>query len=185
MVTKAGCLRLPKSLPFFCSTEPELLLETSRPSRRLLRSERLDYSTVNSPQLNGMSESQIREYRLLIVPGGNFEHIGNSLTSEHHREYSHRDTEWLELSRNLRGRFLCRQLPLQRFESDVRVAVRVLRCRSSGHPQGSGSDYRCRRTNARSVLGGWPAAYRLGCGRRQVSRRNPRHRGGRHSEADG
>jgi len=28
-----------------------------------------------------MSESQIREYRLLIVPGGNFESIGNSLTS--------------------------------------------------------------------------------------------------------
>ena len=28
-----------------------------------------------------MSESQIREYHLLIVPGGNFEHLGNSLTS--------------------------------------------------------------------------------------------------------
>jgi glutamine amidotransferase-like uncharacterized protein len=41
----------------------------------------LNYSTVNSPQLNGMSETQIREYRLLIVPGGNFERIGNSLTS--------------------------------------------------------------------------------------------------------
>ena len=48
---------------------------------KILRSEHLDYSTVNSPTLNGMSESQIREYRLLIVPGGNFEHIGNSLTS--------------------------------------------------------------------------------------------------------
>jgi glutamine amidotransferase-like uncharacterized protein len=42
---------------------------------------RLNYSTVNSPQLNGMSETQIREYHLLIVPGGNFEQIGNSLTS--------------------------------------------------------------------------------------------------------
>jgi len=48
---------------------------------KLLSNEHLNYSTVNSPQLNGMSESQIREYRLLIVPGGNFEHIGNSLTS--------------------------------------------------------------------------------------------------------
>jgi glutamine amidotransferase-like uncharacterized protein len=28
-----------------------------------------------------MTESQIREYRLLIVPGGDFERIGNSLTS--------------------------------------------------------------------------------------------------------
>jgi glutamine amidotransferase-like uncharacterized protein len=49
--------------------------------KKILSSQHLNYSTVNSPQLNGMTESQIREYRLLIVPGGNFEHIGNSLTS--------------------------------------------------------------------------------------------------------
>ncbi len=48
---------------------------------KILTSEQLNYSTVNSPQLNRMSESQIQKYRLLIVPGGNFEHIGNSLTS--------------------------------------------------------------------------------------------------------
>jgi glutamine amidotransferase-like uncharacterized protein len=48
---------------------------------KILSSERLNYTTANSPQLNEMSESQVREYRLLIVPGGNFEHIGNSLTS--------------------------------------------------------------------------------------------------------
>ena len=47
----------------------------------ILSSERLNYSTVNSSRLNGMSESQIREYHLLVVPGGNFERIGNSLTS--------------------------------------------------------------------------------------------------------
>jgi glutamine amidotransferase-like uncharacterized protein len=47
----------------------------------ILRKGHLDYSTVNSRQLNGMSESRIREHRLLIVPGGNFERIGNSLTS--------------------------------------------------------------------------------------------------------
>src|SRR5262249_17993459 len=48
---------------------------------RILSSERLNYSTVNSRQLNGMSESQIREYSLLILPGGNFVHIGNNLSS--------------------------------------------------------------------------------------------------------
>jgi glutamine amidotransferase-like uncharacterized protein len=47
----------------------------------ILSSQHLNYSTVNSLQLNGMGESQIREYRLLILPGGNFEHIGNNLTS--------------------------------------------------------------------------------------------------------
>ena len=49
--------------------------------KKILSGQPLSYSTVDSPQLNGMGESQIREYRLLIVPGGNFEHIGNSLTS--------------------------------------------------------------------------------------------------------
>ncbi len=49
--------------------------------RSILSSQHLDYSTVDSPHLNAMSQTQIREYRLLIVPGGNFVKIGNSLTS--------------------------------------------------------------------------------------------------------
>jgi glutamine amidotransferase-like uncharacterized protein len=48
---------------------------------KILSSGRLPYSKVNSSRLNRMSESQIREYRLLIVPGGNFVRIGNWLTS--------------------------------------------------------------------------------------------------------
>jgi glutamine amidotransferase-like uncharacterized protein len=47
----------------------------------ILKHNHVDYSTVSSAQLNGMSESQIRRYRLLIVPGGNFIDIGNSLTT--------------------------------------------------------------------------------------------------------
>jgi glutamine amidotransferase-like uncharacterized protein len=47
----------------------------------ILKSNHLNYSTVNSSQLNEMGESQIRGYRLLIVPGGNFIDIGNSLTA--------------------------------------------------------------------------------------------------------
>jgi glutamine amidotransferase-like uncharacterized protein len=46
----------------------------------ILNSSRLSYSTVNSFQLNGMAESQMSRYRLLIVPGGNFIDMGNSLT---------------------------------------------------------------------------------------------------------
>jgi len=41
----------------------------------------LDYSTANSAQLNAMSETQLRQYRLLIVPGGNFIDMGKSLTT--------------------------------------------------------------------------------------------------------
>jgi hypothetical protein len=46
----------------------------------ILSTNHLNYSTVNSAQLNEMGESQMRGYRLLIVPGGNFIDMGNSLT---------------------------------------------------------------------------------------------------------
>ena len=48
---------------------------------KILSREQLNYSTVNSPRLNGMSEANIRAFRLLIVPGGNFEQLGENLTS--------------------------------------------------------------------------------------------------------
>src|SRR5262249_36893317 len=46
----------------------------------ILKGNLLDHTTVNSSELNAMGESQIRAYRLLIVPGGNFVDIGHSLT---------------------------------------------------------------------------------------------------------
>jgi hypothetical protein len=49
--------------------------------KAVLKGNRLDYSTVNSSQLNRMAESQIRAHRLLIIPGGNFVDMGNNLTS--------------------------------------------------------------------------------------------------------
>lgn len=45
----------------------------------ILKDHHLGYSTVNSLQLNGMSESQLMTYGMMIVPGGNFVAIGNSL----------------------------------------------------------------------------------------------------------
>jgi glutamine amidotransferase-like uncharacterized protein len=39
----------------------------------------LHYSTVDSSGIDRMSAAQLRAYRLLIVPGGNFEVMGNSL----------------------------------------------------------------------------------------------------------
>ena len=46
----------------------------------LLNANRFDFATADSWQLNRMDESDLRRYRLLIVPGGNFIHIGNGLT---------------------------------------------------------------------------------------------------------
>jgi len=48
---------------------------------KILNDEHLNHSSADSSRLNGMSESEIRQYRLLIVPGGNFKNLGNSLTS--------------------------------------------------------------------------------------------------------
>src|SRR5262249_12386890 len=48
---------------------------------KILNEGDFSYTTANSQQLNEMSESRFRAYRLLIVPGGNFEQIGNGLTS--------------------------------------------------------------------------------------------------------
>ncbi|HEY1340827.1 MAG TPA: BPL-N domain-containing protein [Bryobacteraceae bacterium] len=47
----------------------------------ILRASRLSYSTVTSRRLNAMSQADIRRYRLVIVPGGNFVDIGNNLTA--------------------------------------------------------------------------------------------------------
>jgi hypothetical protein len=46
---------------------------------RILTDGRFDYSTATSRQLDGLSESELRAHRLLIVPGGNFVEIGSAL----------------------------------------------------------------------------------------------------------
>ena len=46
----------------------------------ILKRSHLKYAKVNSRQLNSMSESQLMAHRLMIVPGGNYITIGNSLT---------------------------------------------------------------------------------------------------------
>lgn len=46
----------------------------------ILQEKGLKYFTVNSERLNGMSAAQLMSHRLLIVPGGNYLTMGNSLT---------------------------------------------------------------------------------------------------------
>ena len=47
---------------------------------KILSREHLGYSIIGTGQLNRLTELEIRKYRLLIIPGGNFEQIGNNLT---------------------------------------------------------------------------------------------------------
>ena len=46
----------------------------------ILRAGGLRYATASSSRLNAISESELKAFRLLVVPGGNFEVIGNNLT---------------------------------------------------------------------------------------------------------
>jgi glutamine amidotransferase-like uncharacterized protein len=45
----------------------------------LLEEHGLEYDTADSARLDGLSGDELRAYRLLIVPGGNFEKMGNAL----------------------------------------------------------------------------------------------------------
>jgi glutamine amidotransferase-like uncharacterized protein len=49
---------------------------------KIIKARGFEYATADSQQLNGMSESQMMAHRLIIIPGGNYITIGNSLTPE-------------------------------------------------------------------------------------------------------
>lgn len=50
--------------------------------KTILLNKHLSYSTVDSVQLNAMSEAEMNRYSLLIVPGGNFEEMGKGLNAD-------------------------------------------------------------------------------------------------------
>jgi glutamine amidotransferase-like uncharacterized protein len=47
----------------------------------IFRESGLRYSTASSARLDAISESELKTNRLIVVPGGNFEDIGNGLTT--------------------------------------------------------------------------------------------------------
>jgi glutamine amidotransferase-like uncharacterized protein len=49
--------------------------------KTVLKRTSLAFATADTSDLNGMTALQMRRYRLLIVPGGNFVEIGNNLSS--------------------------------------------------------------------------------------------------------
>jgi len=71
-------------------TAPDILLFNGRGTspndvaalESILRARHWSYSTANSEGLGAMSEAELKAYRLLIIPGGNFEEIGNALTAD-------------------------------------------------------------------------------------------------------
>src|SRR5262249_25978983 len=47
----------------------------------ILRESGVRYSIANSARLDAIRESELKTYRLLVIPGGNFEDIGKGLTT--------------------------------------------------------------------------------------------------------
>src|SRR5689334_18471222 len=47
----------------------------------ILRESGLRYSTVSSARLDAITETDLKAYRLLVIPGGNFEFMGNALAT--------------------------------------------------------------------------------------------------------
>lgn len=85
-----GCKNAGESaIPLTSNTAPPILLFNGTGTspndvtavEMILNEHHLNYSTADSSQMNDMSESRFRAYRLLIVPGGNFVTMGNSLKS--------------------------------------------------------------------------------------------------------
>ncbi len=52
----------------------------ARALESLLHERHLNYATADSKALGEMTDAQLMSYRLLIVPGGNFEDMGNGLS---------------------------------------------------------------------------------------------------------
>ncbi len=50
--------------------------------KNILSSNHMDFVLINSAELNALDISQLRKYKLIIIPGGNFIDIGKNLTKE-------------------------------------------------------------------------------------------------------
>ena len=93
-----GRLQLPLALVLSfvagCTTrehlQPDILLFNGRGTspndvaalEGLLRERRLHYVTADVEKLDAMGDGELKSFRLLIVPGGNFEEMGNALTAD-------------------------------------------------------------------------------------------------------
>lgn len=119
---------------------------------------------MNSSHLNEMGESQIRGYRLLIVPGGNFVNIGNSLTSSTTANVRNAVQNGLNYLGICAGGFFAGNSPYNGLNLTSGVRFGFCAAEARGIRKAAVADCRRRIANALSVLGGWPAVYRLGCG---------------------
>ena len=77
-----GCARSasPESPPILLFNGVGTSANDVRAVEGVLGAAHFGYATADSRDLNGMTEAQLTRFRLLIIPGGNYLTIGNSLT---------------------------------------------------------------------------------------------------------
>jgi glutamine amidotransferase-like uncharacterized protein len=89
LLVLAGCHQS-TSVPRDLKSSPDILLFNGTGISRngvavleaLLTANDLPYDTIDSAHLDAMPDARLRGYRLLIVPGGNFETLGQGLKRE-------------------------------------------------------------------------------------------------------
>ena len=127
---------------------------------RILSEHHLSYAAADAARLNAMSERDLEAYRLPVVPGGNFEEMGNSLDHATPVRVRHAVGNGLNYLGICAGAFIAGILPYTA-QSHVWREVSLLRRGSARHPQGTVPLPRLV-TAVRALLGGRPAALGMG-----------------------
>jgi Biotin-protein ligase, N terminal len=168
MPAKARAMRPPRpaaGAPILLFNRTGTSANDIAPVETILNNNNLSYWTANSLQMNGMSESQLRGYRLLIIPGGNFIDIGRSLNSSTAANIHNAVQHGFNYLGICAGAFLAgNSSHYNGLNLTSGVKFGFLLRRRKGYPQGCGGDC-CRwGAHARALLGGRAAVYRVGCG---------------------
>jgi len=71
-LTLCGCGRSPRPATALLFIGSGTSVNDARAMKAVLEHEHVDYATADSAQVNAMTLTQLRAYRLIIVPGGNF-----------------------------------------------------------------------------------------------------------------
>ncbi len=71
-VALCGCGRAPRPATALLFIGSGTSVNGARAMEAVLDREHVDYATADSAQLNAMTLTQLRAYRLIVVPGGNF-----------------------------------------------------------------------------------------------------------------
>jgi len=107
-----------------CSVDSAFQRNRNAAIEAILKQNHLVYVRVNSEHLDAMHPSQMQAYRLLIVPGGNFVDMGNSLTADTTAKVHDAVTSGLNYLGICAGAFLAGSYPAPYKSFDLTAGVK-------------------------------------------------------------